>query len=133
MNLINFEELTEREKIDIFHDNKMKNKAKIIKYNGTSILLNNKKIKSETERKCLLAEELGHYYYDAYYTLNSNQTFIDKQEYRAKKWKCLTCISKKSLLDCFSRGITNIYDIATELQVEPNMVQFAYDYYERNA
>lgn len=133
MNLINFEELTEREKIDIFHDNIMKQKAKIIKYEGTSILLNNKKIHSETERKCLLAEELGHYYYDAYYTLNSDQAFIDKQEYRAKKWKCLTCVSRQSILDCFKRGITNLYDIATELQVEPNMIQFAYDYYKRNA
>ena len=133
MNLLNFEELAEREKIDIFHDNKMKTKAKIIKYEGTSILLNNKQIHSETERKCLLAEELGHYYYDAYYTLNSDQTFIDKQEYRAKKWKCLACISRQSILDCFKRGITNLYDIATELQVEPNMIQFAYDYYKRNA
>ena len=132
MELLNFEELAEREKIDIFHDNKMKQKAKIIKYDGTSILLNNKKIHSETERKCLLAEELGHYYYDAYYTLNSDQTFIDKQEYRAKKWKCLACISRQSILDCFKRGITNLYDIAIELQVEPNMVEFAYDYYKRN-
>ncbi len=133
MNLINFEELAEREKIDIFHDSIMKEKAKIIKYDGTSILLNNKQIHSESERKCLLAEELGHYYYDAYYTLNSDQTFIDKQEYRAKKWKCLACISRQSILDCFKRGITNLYDIATELQVEPNMIQFAYDYYKRNA
>ena len=132
MNLLNFEELAEREKIDIFHDNKMKTKAKIIKYEGTSILLNNKQIHSETERKCLLAEELGHYYYDAYYTLNSDQTFIDKQEYRAKKWKCLACISRQSILDCFKRGITSLYDIAIELQVEPNMVEFAYDYYKRN-
>ncbi len=132
MELLNFEELAKREKIDIFHDNKMKTKAKIIKYEGTSILLNNKQIHSESERKCLLAEELGHYYYDAYYTLNSDQTFIDKQEYKAKKWKCLACISRQSILDCFKRGITNLYDIATELQVEPNMVQFAYDYYKRN-
>lgn len=132
MEQLNFEKLAEREKVDIFHDNLMKEKAKIIKYDGTSILLNNKKIHSETEKKCLLAEELGHYYYDAYYTLNSDKAFIDKQEYRAKKWKCLACVSRQSLLDCFKRGITNLYDIATELQVEPNMVQFAYDYYKRN-
>lgn len=133
MELLNFEELAEREKIDIFHDNLMKEKAKIIKYKGTSILLNNKRIHSESERKCLLAEELGHYYYDAYYTLNSDQTFVDKQEYRAKKWKCLACVPRQSLIDCFKRGITNLYDIATELQVEPDMIQFAYDYYKRNA
>lgn len=101
MNLQNFEELAEREKIDIFHDNIMKEKAKIIKYNGTSILFNNKKIHSETENKCLFAEELAHYYYDAYYTLSSSQTDVDRAEYKALKWKSLMCVPLKSILSCF--------------------------------
>lgn len=132
MNTLDFEKIAEREKIDVYNY-KMNSKAKIIKLDEPTILLDNSKIHTETERKCLLAEELGHYYHDAYYTLNSDNIFIDKQEYRAKKWKCLTCIPKNSLQDCFSKGITNIYDIASELEVEPNMVQFAYDYYKRNA
>lgn len=37
--------------------------------------------------KCTLAEELGHYYMDATYPLFKNDnTLINKQEYRAKKW-----------------------------------------------
>ena len=37
--------------------------------------------------KCTLAEELGHYYMDATYPLFANDnTLINKQEYRAKKW-----------------------------------------------
>lgn len=38
------------------------------------------------EEKCTLAHELGHYYYDASYSLNADINYINKQEYRAKKW-----------------------------------------------
>ena len=42
---------------------------------------------SDTEKACVLAEELGHYYYDATYPLNCTDTILmAKQEYRAKKW-----------------------------------------------
>jgi len=101
MNLQNFEELAEREKIDIFHDNIMKEKAKIIKYDGTSIFLNYSKIHSYTEEKCVLAEELGHYYHDSYYTLSSSQIDIDRAEYKTLKWKSLMCVPLKSILNCF--------------------------------
>ena len=37
-----------------------------------------------------------------------------------------------SILSCFKNGIVNLYDIAEELQVEPNMVKFAYEYYKDN-
>ena len=59
------------------------------------------KIETYTEEKCLLAEELGHYYYDAYYCLSSDKEYIDKQEYKALKWKSLACVPLKSILECF--------------------------------
>ena len=37
-----------------------------------------------------------------------------------------------SILNCFKNGICNSFDIAQELQVEPNMVEFAYKYYRDN-
>jgi len=37
-----------------------------------------------------------------------------------------------SILNCFKNGICNLFDIAQELQVEPNMVEFAYNYYKDN-
>jgi len=39
------------------------------------------------QKKCVLAEELGHYYYDAtYHYKNEDKLLFDKQEYRAKKY-----------------------------------------------
>ena len=131
MEIIDLEKIAEREKINIYNF-KMSKKAKIIDYNGISILMDYSKIHTNVEEKCCLAEEIAHYYTDCYYTLNSDQTFIDKQEYRANKWKCLVCVPLKSILDCFKNGITNLFDIAQELSVEPNMVEFAYNYYKEN-
>ena len=57
---------------------------------------------------------------------------MDRQEYKALKWKSLTCVPLNSILTCFKNGIYNLFDIAQELQVEPNMVEFAYKYYRDN-
>lgn len=93
--------IAEKEHIDIINF-KMKNKAIIGYYKGNCMIgLNYSKIHTYTEEKCLLAEELGHYYYSAYYTLNSDKEFIDKQEYKALKWKSLICVPLNSILSCF--------------------------------
>lgn len=51
-----------------------------------AIALNYDKFGTYIEEKCILAEELGHYYYDATYFLYSDNSTISKQEYKAKKW-----------------------------------------------
>lgn len=132
MEILDLEKLAEREKIEIVNFKMRKNKARIVNYIKPTIFMDYSNIHSDTEEKCLLAEELSHYYYDAYYTLCSDKTFIDKQEYRANKWKCVSCVPLQSILSCFNRGITTIFDIAEELNVEPNMVEFAYNYYKDN-
>ncbi len=103
MELIDLENIAKREKIDIINYRMKKTKAKIINYNSSYIFMDYSKIDTYTEEKCLLAEELGHYYYSAYYTLNSDKNFIDRQEYKALKWKSLTCVSSKSILSCFKK------------------------------
>ena len=51
-----------------------------------AIALNYDELGTYIEEKCTLAEELGHYYMDASYSLCADKNFIDKQEYRARKW-----------------------------------------------
>lgn len=103
MELLELENIAKREKINIINFNMRKTKARIIEYDDTCIFMDYSKIHSYTEEKCLLAEELGHYYYSAYYTLNSDKEFIDKQEYRALKWKSLICVPLKSILSCLNK------------------------------
>lgn len=103
MELIDLENIAEREKIDIINFKMKKIKAKIIEYDNTYIFMDYSKIHTYTEEKCLLAEELGHYYFSAYYTLYSDKNFIRKQEYRAFKWKSISCVSPQSILNCFHK------------------------------
>lgn len=97
MNLNNLTNIAEREKIDIVNFKMKKTKARIIEYNNICIFMDYSKIDTYREEKCLLAEELGHYYYSSYYTLMSDQNFIDKQEYRAKKWSYYVLIPYENL------------------------------------
>lgn len=101
MELLDLEKIAEREKINVINFKMKKVKARIISYGNYYIFMDYSKITTYTEEKCLLAEELGHYYYDSYYTLSSDKAFIDKQEYKALKWKSLACVSAKSILNCF--------------------------------
>ena len=132
MNLDKLYNIAEKEKIDIINFKMKRSKARIINIDNSYIFIDYSKISTYTEEKCLLAEELGHYYFSAYYSFSSSQINIDKQEYKALKWKSLVCVPLKSILNCFKKGICNLSDIATELQVEPDMVEFAYNYYKEN-
>ena len=106
MELLDLENIANKEKIDIVNFKMKKTKARIINYSGTCIFMDYSKINSYTQEKCLLAEELGHYYYDSYYTLVSSKEEIDRQEYKALKWKSLACVSLKSILLCvYKRNI----------------------------
>lgn len=51
-----------------------------------AIALNYKNFNNSLEEKCVLSEELAHYYMDATYNYkNTTKELYDKQEYRAKK------------------------------------------------
>ncbi len=131
MELIDLENISSKEKISLINYKMKKVKSRIV-YNSYCIFMDYSKITSYTEEKCLLAEELGHYYYSAYYSISSSQAEINRQEYKALKWKSLVCVPLNSILNCFKNGICNLLDIAEELQVQPNMVEFAYNYYKNN-
>ena len=98
MELFDLEKIAKKEKLNIINDKMKKTKARII---NDYIFMDYSNINTYTEEKCLLAEELGHYYYSAYYTLNSSQIDIDRAEYKALKWKSLICVPRQSILRCF--------------------------------
>ncbi len=99
----------------------------------TAIILNNSLIENKIERNCILAEELGHYYCDALYSpFCKDQTIIDRNEYRAKKWAFKSIIGKK--LNQNIKKYKNMlkYEVAEEIGVTEDMLDMAYDYYKRN-
>lgn len=132
MNLVGLYNVAENKGINVI-DFRMNNKAIIGNCNGHCVIgLDYSQIHSYIEEKELLAEEIGHSQYDAYYPLSANKDYIDKQEYKAKKWKIQNICPLQSILDCFKRHVDNLYEISEELSVSPSTLQFAIEYYKDN-
>lgn len=103
MNLENLYELAEREKISIYNCPISSVNGCYLSYKDSKFIgLNYKKLSTLTKEKCTLAEELGHYYYNATYRLGSDYQLISKQEYKALKWRSLICVPLNSILNCFN-------------------------------
>lgn len=87
MEVLDMYKIAENEKIDIFNYKWNNVKARIFEIeNSYFIALDNSKIENSIEEKEILAEELGHYYCNALYYLDSDKILKDKCEYRALKW-----------------------------------------------
>lgn len=87
MNIEYIEDLIERENINLIDTYLEDTEGAYVNYEKLNLILyDSSKLINSIKKKEVLAEELGHYYYDATYKFNSDIEFIEKQEYRAKKY-----------------------------------------------
>lgn len=119
MTLNNLYILTEKEKIKVYNwhiedaDGAYINIDKI-----NAIALNYDNIGTYVEEKCVLAEELGHYYYDATYSLYCQDLqVISKQERKAKKWAYNVLVPYEDLRRAVLSGKTSILPLAEYFDV----------------
>lgn len=87
MNLDKLYDLAEKENIKIYDWHIEDSNGIYLNYDKiNAIALNYDELGTYIDEKCTLAEELGHYYYNATYSLYSDSNTISKNEYKAKKW-----------------------------------------------
>lgn len=133
MDLFDLYNLTEKEKIKVY-DWYIKNcNGMYINYDKiNAIALNYSKIETYIEEKCILAEELGHYYYYATYSIFCKDIVqIAKQEYRAKKWSCYILIPIQELkLAVLKRNQYNFYSLAEYFEVTIECMEDAINFYK---
>lgn len=131
MELNTLYDIAEKENIKIYNYNIDDVNGAFINYEGiNAIAMNYKNIKTSAKEKCVLAEELGHYYYDATYSpFCTDASIISKQEYRARKWAIKTLIPFKKLIEKHSEYI---YELADDFDITEDLVAFAYQYYMEN-
>lgn len=89
-----------------------------------------KNLHNDTEKKCILAEELGHYYTSYGAILNMKDTKAKKQELIARKWAYENLISMHNLIEAFNDGIKGRYELAIYLNVTEEFLQECITYYE---
>ncbi len=121
--------IAENEKIDIFNYKWNNVKARIFEIeNSYSIALDNSKIENSIEEKEILAEELGHYYCNALYYLDSDKILKDKCEYRALKWAYSVLVPLQKLKEKIMQGF-NLYDLADYFNVDCEYMNDCIDFY----
>lgn len=121
--------IAENEKIDILNYNWTNTKARIFEIeNNYYIGLDYKQINDSIEEKEILAEELGHYYCNALYYLDSTNELKNKCEYRAMKWAYSILVPFQKLKEKIIQGF-NLYDLADYFNVDIKYMINCIDFY----
>lgn len=122
--------LAEKENIYLF-DTDIKDSSAMLCSDGNinAIAIDYSKIKTSTEEKCVLAEELGHYYCNATYSLSCiDEVLINKAEYRAKKWAAKALISPSDLKKAKLLGLKYKWELAEFFGVTECIAEKAVNY-----
>jgi len=130
MNLNKLYELAEKENIKVY-DCSINNAYGIfVRINGINGIGLNRNL-TYVHEKCVLAEELGHYYYDATYSPHcKNLQLILKQEHKAKKWAYHVLIPFENLKLAVKNGMDNIYDLSEYFDVSCPFMEECIYYYQ---
>lgn len=76
-----------------------------------------KKDLNDAEKKCTLAEELGHYHTTVGDIMDESSTSNRKQELRARLWGYNKLIGLHGIVSCYKEGCQTAYDMAEHLGV----------------
>nr|DAP79967.1 MAG TPA: IrrE protein [Caudoviricetes sp.] len=88
-----------------------------------------KDIPTQTEKACVLAEELGHYYTSTGNILDMEDVRNRKQELRARFWAYNKQIGLQGIIACHNSNCRNIHDMAEHLNVTEEFLIDAIDCY----
>jgi Zn-dependent peptidase ImmA (M78 family) len=86
-------------------------------------------ISTNTEKTCILAEELGHYHTTAGNILDQSKVENCKQERRARAWAYNLLAPLTSFIKAHRAGISGRHELAEFLDVTEEFLQEAVDYY----
>lgn len=93
------------------------------------IIAINSDLQTDSEKSCILAEELGHHYTTVGDIINQTETENRKQERRARIWAYNKMISLSDLVNSYKGGCQNRYEIAEHLEVTEEFLQECLDYF----
>lgn len=86
---------------------------------------------NQTQKACVLAEELGHYHTTVGNILDQTSVENIKQERRARIWAYEKQIGLQGLVNCFEERCRTEYEMATSLGVTEEFLKEALTYYKQ--
>lgn len=87
-------------------------------------------IETQTEKSCVLAEELGHHYTTTGDILDQSNAMNRKQEYRARLYGYNLKIGLTGLIRAYESGCRNFYEMAEYLDATEEYLKEAIDCYK---
>lgn len=84
----------------------------------------------ESEKTCVLAEELGHHYTTVGDIMDQTDVSNRKQERRARIWAYHKLLSLNDLIDSYKCGCRNQFEIAEHLNVTEEFLVDCLEYYK---
>ncbi len=121
-------EITEEEGIELIEYNF---KSSFKGFYIDNIIAIDSKIKITIERKCILAEELGHYFKTSGNITDLKNVSNRKQEIKARRWSYEKLIPLNSLINASYSGCTNLYELAEYLEVTEEFLKETLKFYQR--
>ncbi|MDU6296055.1 ImmA/IrrE family metallo-endopeptidase [Clostridium celatum] len=89
-----------------------------------------KKLKTNKEKACILAEELGHYHTTYGDITNQNKIENVKQEILARRWGYERLVGIVDIINAHRNGVRNRHELAEFLDVTEEFLCEAIEYYK---
>lgn len=89
----------------------------------------NRDIPTQIEKRCILAEELGHYHTSSGDILDQKDLNNRKQEKRARSWAYEYLVPLSKIIEAYHDGIAGRHALAEYLEVTEEFLQSAIDRY----
>lgn len=90
-----------------------------------------KDIKTQAEKSCVLAEEIGHYHTTTGDILDQRKTENRKQELHARIWAYNELIGLKGIIRCYEHRCHSFSEMAEHLDVTEEFLSEALKYYRK--
>lgn len=97
-------------------------------YCDSSIALSNE-LNTQSEKVCVLAEELGHHYTTSGNIINVANTANRQQELKARLWAYNNQIGLRGIIECYKSRCQNLHDMAEYLEVTEQFLSDAIECY----
>lgn len=95
---------------------------------GNMILLN-RNLETDRERKCILAEEMGHQYKTVGDITDQTKLENQQQELRARQWGYEKLVPLSAIVQAYHARVKGRYEIAEYLDVTEELLQASIDRY----
>ena len=87
-------------------------------------------MENSTQKRCVLAEEMGHHHTSNGNILTMSSASNRQQEHRARIWGYNKLIGLRGLIDAFEHHCQNMYDIADYLNITTDYLKEAIRTYQ---